>query len=235
MRTIAAILGALCVGLSVPAWAARPFVTDDARLTTAGSCQPESWTRIYQDSTEVWALPACNPTGNLELTLGTGRAYYDAAGREAVSDYIYQAKTLFRQLETNGYGWGLSAGTVRHPAVNPGPNLHGNTYVYLPVSASFADDVLVIHLNTGWLKERVTDKNFATWGVGTEWNVSERMTWLVEAFGASQSSSYWQAGGRFSVVPQLLQIDATLGRQAGGSRDHQWISFGLRFTPASLF
>ena len=25
-------------------WAARPFVTDDARLTTAGSCQIESWT-----------------------------------------------------------------------------------------------------------------------------------------------------------------------------------------------
>ncbi len=59
--------------LHVPAKAARPFVTDDARLTTAGSCQLESWTRFYADSTEVWALPACNPTGNLELTLGVGK------------------------------------------------------------------------------------------------------------------------------------------------------------------
>jgi hypothetical protein len=30
---------ALCLCCAVPAWATRPFVTDDARLTTAGSCQ----------------------------------------------------------------------------------------------------------------------------------------------------------------------------------------------------
>jgi hypothetical protein len=216
-------------------WAARPFVTDDARLTTAGSCQLESWTRIYRTSTEIWALPACNPTGNLELTLGQGRAFYAASGVESADDYIFQAKTLFRKLETNSYGFGLAAGTVRHPAVSPGPNLFGNSYIYLPYSASFADDELVMHLNVGWLKERSTEKNLATWGVGTEWNVNERVTWLVEAFGETNPHTYWQAGGRFSLIPQLLQVDTTLGSAASGNRDNRWISFGLRFTPSKLF
>ncbi len=222
-------------GITNNVWAARPFVTDDARLTTAGSCQIESWTRVYRTSTEIWALPACNPTGNFEVTLGQGRAFYDAVGSEPADDYIFQAKTLIRPLETNGYGFGIAAGTVRHPAVSPGPNLFGNSYIYVPYSASFADDQFVVHINGGWLKERTTEKNLATWGVGTEWNVNERVTWLVEAFGESNPNTYWQAGGRFSLIPQLLQVDTTLGSTASGGGDHRWISFGLRFTPSKLF
>ena len=57
--------------------AARPFVTDDARLTTEGSCQLESWARLYENSSEIWALPACNPFGNLEVTLGEGISHDD--------------------------------------------------------------------------------------------------------------------------------------------------------------
>lgn len=235
MRTKNFLTGVFLLAVTASSWAARPFVTDDARLTTAGSCQLESWVRVYRASSEVWALPACNPTGNLELTLGQGRAFYDNAGREPADDYIFQVKTLFRKLETNSYGYGIAAGTVRHPAISPGPNLFGNNYVYFPGSISFADDQLVMHLNAGWLRERSTEKNLATWGVGTEWNVNERVTWLVEAFGESNPNSYWQAGGRFSLIPHLLQIDTTLGRAAGGNKDNRWISFGVRFTPASLF
>lgn len=232
---ISSFVAAMMLVAASPAWSARPFVTDDARLTTAGSCQLESWTRVYRGSTEIWALPACNPGGNLELTVGAGHAMYDEPGRSANSDHVFQAKTLFRPLQTNDVGFGMAAGTVRHPGVNPGPNLLGNTYVYLPLSVSMADNLLVVHVNTGWLRERVTRRDLATWGVGTEWNVSERITWMAETFGDSHPNTYWQAGGRFSLIPQLLQIDTTLGQSLGGSHDSRWISFGLRFTPASLF
>ncbi|MBL8427420.1 MAG: hypothetical protein JNM16_08135, partial [Dechloromonas sp.] len=128
-----------CTALIIPtcAFAARPFVTDDARLTTAGSCQLESWMRIYPDSKELWALPACNPTGNLEFTVGGGRARHDDA--PATSDYVFQAKTLFRPLETNDWGIGFAVGTIRHPEINPGPNMLGNTYAYIPLSVSLND------------------------------------------------------------------------------------------------
>ena len=51
--------------------AARPFVTDDARIVDRDHCQLETFTksqRTYAGS-EFWFLPACNPWG-AELTLG---------------------------------------------------------------------------------------------------------------------------------------------------------------------
>lgn len=219
----------------VPAEAARPFVTDDARLATAGSCQLESWSRFYADSAEVWALPACNLGGNLEFTLGGGLARYQDASRPGSEDYVLQAKTLFRSLETNGWGWGVAVGTVRHPRVNPGPNLFGNTYVYFPFSASFADDRVVMHLNTGWLHDKVLSRDHLTWGIGSEINTSERLTIVAETFGDNRVAPYWQAGGRYAIIPHLFQVDATVGRQTGADQGNRWVSFGVRFTPASLF
>ena len=52
------------------AHAARPMNTDDARLVDDKSCQVESWAKRIDGHTEFWAQPACNFTGNLELTVG---------------------------------------------------------------------------------------------------------------------------------------------------------------------
>jgi hypothetical protein len=216
------------------AWAARPFVTDDARLTTAGSCQLETWVRAYRSSQEVWALPACNPTGNLEITVGGGSAKLDnAAGW--TGDYVFQAKTLFKTLEPNGWGIGAAVGTVQHPEINPGPNLLGNRYAYIPLSLSFADDLLVVHVNTGWLRDKATNKDLMTWGLGTELNLDKHWTLIAESFGNSADAAYWQAGTRYSLIPGLLQLDATAGQQAGGTMNQRWLSFGVRFTPAKMF
>lgn len=214
-------------------WAARPFVTDDARLTTAGSCQLESWVRMYRSSQEVWALPACNPTGNLELTVGGGAAKFDnAAGW--TGDYVFQAKTLFKTLESNSWGIGAAVGTVQHPEVNPGANMLGNRYAYVPLSMSFADNLWVVHVNTGWLRDKASHQDLMTWGLGTELNLDNHWTLIAETFGNSADNPYWQAGTRYSLIPGLLQLDATAGehRKLNGQ---QWFSFGLRYTPDKLF
>jgi len=216
-----------------PAWSARPFVTDDARLTNSGSCQLESWTRIYSDSTEFWALPACNPTGNFEVTLGAGLS--TANDVKDTSDYVIQAKTLFKVLETNGWGIGLSIGKVYHPAVTPSANQLGNTYAYVPFSASFNDDQIVMHLNMGVLHDNASNKDNMTWGVGGELKASPRFMGILEAYGDHQSNPFAQAGVRMSVIPDLFQVDATLGGQLNGVNDNRWISFGIRITPDKLF
>ena len=215
------------------AWAARPFVTDDARLTTARSCQLETWARVYRHSHEVWALPACNPTGELELTIGGGAAKTE--GTDWTDDYVFQAKTLFRPLETNGWGIGAAAGVIQHPKVNPGPNLLGNQYAYVPLSLSLADDLLIIHANAGWLHDRATRKHQATWGLGAELNLNTRWTLIGESFGNSVDTPFWQTGVRYSLIPGLLQLDATAGRQYGSANENRWLSFGVRCTPAKLF
>lgn len=229
-RTLFACLAATA---AAGAFAARPFVTDDARLTNAGSCQLETWTRIYPDSREVWALPACNPTGNLEFTVGGGRAH--DTGGPLTHDYVFQAKTLFRPLETDGWGIGLALGSVRHPEINPGPNILGNTYAYVPLSASFAGDRLVTHANLGWLRDRASGRSNLTWGIGGEFQVGARLLAIAEAFGDNRSNPYWQLGGRFAIIPERVQIDATVGRQASGIAGNRWVSFGLRLTPESFF
>lgn len=84
----------LCVLLLIffcsSAFAARPMLTDDARVVDAKSCQLETWVRENIDSTEYWALPACNFTGNLELTVG-GAIAKDNNNTET-TDIVYQAK-----------------------------------------------------------------------------------------------------------------------------------------------
>lgn len=144
------------------AHAARPFMTDDARITTEHSCQLETWSRHYRDRSENWALPACNPTGNFEITLGGG--HFRSQGQPPTDDQLIQAKTLFRPLTTNDWGWGVAVGAVRHPSVVPGPNLVGNHYLYLPLSVSMHDDKVVLHTNLGWLRERQTQRQLTTWG-----------------------------------------------------------------------
>ena len=213
--------------------AARPFVTDDARLTNPGSCQIETWVRAYADSREAWALPACNPGGNLEFTVGGGRAWQQAA--PATEDYLFQLKTLVRPLRDDGWGWGLAAGVVRHPDINPGPNLLGNTYAYLPASVSLAGGRMVVHANVGWLRERASGLKKLTWGLGAEWQVASRLTLIAESFGDHRDRPWWQLGARVAVVPDLLQIDATVGRQFSDVSGTRWFSLGLRVTPARLF
>lgn len=224
-----------CTALIIPtcAFAARPFVTDDARLTTAGSCQLESWMRIYPDSKELWALPACNPTGNLEFTVGGGRARHDDA--PATSDYVFQAKTLFRPLETNDWGIGFAVGTIRHPEINPGPNMLGNTYAYIPLSVSLNDDKVILHANLGWLKDKASGQNNLSWGVGGEFKLHARLLGIAETFGDNRSMSYGQVGVRYSVRPDLFQVDATIGQQLSGPGKNHWLSFGIRYTPDKLF
>lgn len=229
-KLILAALLALPLG---QAWAARPFVTDDARLTTAGSCQLESWLRVYPDSRELWALPACNPGGNLEFTFGGGDAKND--GQQSTSDYLFQLKTLFRPLQSNDWGWGVAVGSVRHPEIKPGPNQLGNSYVYLPLSLSFNDDQLIVHGNLGWLRDRASQQDSVTWGVGAEYQVSAHLLAIAETFGDSRNRPYWHVGGRFSLVPNLVQLDATVGQQFSGPASGRWLSFGLRLTPERLF
>jgi hypothetical protein len=227
------LIGLLGCFLCLDARAARPFITDDARLATAGSCQLESWVRAYPGSNEFWALPACNPTGNLEITLGGMMAHVN--DESPTRDYVLQFKTLFKPLQTNGWGVGLAVGTLHHPETRPGPNQLGNAYAYLPLSASFNDDKIILHSNFGWLRDNASSQDYLTWGLGAEIQTGTRLLLIAESFGDDRSRPFWQTGLRFSVIPNLFQIDATTGQQWGGGSSGRWISFGLRWTPERMF
>lgn len=227
MRLFAALLGLFAT--TTAAHAARPMITDDARLTDAGACQVESWIHLHGSQRELWALPACNPGGNFELTFGGAIAYTDSHQDSGAT--VVQAKTLLKPLETNGYGIGFAAGY----ATQPGSAHTGNPYFYVPVSFSLADDKLVIHTNLGYTRERENQQNRLTWGVGSETQVTDRAWLIAESYGQDKGNPFFQMGVRYWIVPGHVQVDTTYGSQFGAISEQHWFSVGLRLISPSLF
>jgi hypothetical protein len=220
---VAALLMTLA---TVDAEAARPMVTDDARIVDAKSCQVESWVKRNRDSTEFWALPACNPTGNLELTFGG--AITREGGEDGFTDEVLQAKTIFHPLETNGWGIGLAAGTIRHPHRDVANGWPGDAYFYVPLSISFADDFWVLHLNAGVTRRRDVDRNLATWGLGNEIKLRDDLFLIPEVFHSDFGRPFYQMGLRYWIVKDRLQTDMTFGNRAVSDTAERWFSIGLR-------
>ena len=206
------------------AHSARPMITDDARTVDSKACQVESWVRFNRESTEYWALPACNFTGNLELTFGGSRTHFkeDDGGTRA-TDIVLQGKTVFKPLEPNGWAVGLTMGGMRHPAARA-----YDAYAYVPASFSFKDDRVVLHTNLGWLHEGERRRHRMTWGLGSETQLSERAYLVAETFGQNQGRPLYQAGIRFWIVPNHVQVDTTYGNRFGHGTAERWISVGLR-------
>lgn len=232
LRALLGGIGSLLCLTAGNALAARPMVTDDARLVDAGGCQLEGWVRRNADDMEIWALPACNLTGNLELTLG-GALGRDDTGTHT-NDVVFQGKTLFRPLEADSWGVGLAVGNVRHPAISTDRNLVGDLYAYVPISFALDQERQFLHVNLGWLHERDRHTHRATWGLGSETRLSER-TWLIaELYGQNGARPFFQVGLRYWLLPGLLQIDSTMGNRPGGPPDEHWLSLGLRLLSPPL-
>jgi hypothetical protein len=226
-RRVASGLALVCALGSPGTHAARPMVVDDARLVDAGACQIESWRRFNRDSRETWALPGCNFSGNLELTLGSAELPVDDLGlRGATHTVQMQGKTLFRILEPNGYSYGLAAGGVARSrgAADQVPNY----YAYVPLTRSLLDDRMFVHANLGVQRAGAAPQTGLTWGVGTEYGITPRVFLMVETYGDNHQRNSYQGGVRVWLVPNRVQIDATVGTLAGDWGGSRWLSIGMR-------
>lgn len=228
MNRAAAFLLALAATSFVcaPAGAARPMVTDDARIVDGKSCQVESWVRRNRDSTELWALPACNPTGNVELTFGGARTREN--GESAFTDQVIQAKTIFQALEERDWAYGLAVGTFRHPHRPSARGWPGDAYLYVPVSIKAGGDDWIVHLNAGATRHRDEGRTIGTWGLGNEVRLRDDLILIPEVFALDRGRPFYQAGLRYWVVRDRVQVDATYGNRAVPQTQERWFSIGLR-------
>lgn len=200
------------------------MITDDARIVDARSCQLESWVRRNPDGPEYWALPGCNPWGEVEFTLGGGRL----GGRDPAHVGLVQAKTLVRTLEQGSVAWGLAAGATR-----TSPSSSVEPYFYAPATWAAVPDRLFLHLNLGARRDTVPAQPAwqRTWGVGVEAVLTSRVGVIAETFSQDRARTYYQAGWRVWLVPDRMQIDATAGNRTGmppGQGPERWISLGVR-------
>jgi hypothetical protein len=209
------------------AHAARPMVTDDARIVDPKACQLESWVRSFRNGAdERWALPGCNPFGGFELTLGGARLH--PAGEPARSVFQGQVKTLLRPLATDDWGWGIAFGTLNTlPRASTDGRNH--PYFYVPVSVSTLADRLVLHVNVGATRGPESGRDVqGIWGVGLEWAMHPRALVVAETYGVTGERVQGQFGLRLWAVPERVQVDATWGGQQGPGGVGHWISIGLR-------
>ncbi len=230
MKTSALVL--VLAAASPAAFAARPMVTDDARIVDANACQVESWVKRNTDTTEAWALPACNPTGNLELTFGGERL--GGGGEGFFAQNIAQGKAILRPLEPDSWGAALAVGATRHLVRAVARGWPGGAYIYVPDSKSFDSDRWVAHVNGGVVHRRDVKRNLATWGFGNEIRVRDDLFFIPEMFRNDFGSAFYQAGLRFWVVKDRVQIDTTYGNRMGSNRGERWFSIGLRLLSPPL-
>jgi hypothetical protein len=202
--------------LSLTAHAARPFVTDDARIVDPGGCQVETFykdQRTYAGS-EFWFMPACTPKDlGIEITAGGNRV-------EDQKNAIAQLKFLLKPLQTNGSGFAVSAGVY-------------GTSPYVNTIASFStlNDRAVFHVNAGAIRDKDTDSLRNTWGAGLEALLWEpRVYGIFETYGISSETPTYHVGLRFWIIPNRFQIDATHGTQKAFDSDpeRRFNSVGLR-------
>jgi len=199
--------------------AARPFVTDDARVVDKDGCQVETFVKKQRrfDEDEFWFLPACNPWG-VELTAGYIRLNSTPAGDSHTT--VLQAKTLLKTLESNGAGFALTLGMLAGTANSPYVNGIG--------SFSFADDRVVLHANLGALRDNVAHVSRGTWGAGAEvLLMAPRLYAILESYGQRGEKPTLHTGLRIWIVPNQVQVDTTIGQQ-NSSPERRFGSIGLR-------
>jgi len=209
------------------------MVNDDARLLDAGACQLETWARRNADSTDYWAVPACNPWGNAELAFGG--AITRARGRARFSDNQVQAKMLLKPYETGGWGVGAALGTMRRLQREAARNWPGDTYFYVPVSFDAGSDELVLHVNAGAAHLRDEHRTQPTWGVGAEVRVTPRLQFLPETFATDRGRPFFQASLRYEIVPDRVQVDASYGNRLASESRERWFSIGMRLQSPRWF
>ncbi len=202
------------------------MITDDARIVDAQACQVESWVRRSPDSTETWALPACNPLGFVELTFGGARVA--SHGANAFTDHVAQVKTILKPLDADGWGLALAVGTARHLERESANGWPGDAYFYVPVSIAFNDDAWVVHLNAGAVSRRDEKRTLATWAIGNEIRLRDDLYFIPEIFRSDFGKPFYQAGLRYWVVKDRAQIDATFGNRIVSDSGERWFSIGLR-------
>lgn len=205
------------------------MVVDDASITNPGDCQVESWTQRTASQTEYWTLPACNVAGTWELAAGLGRVGPDLDG--AYRAGVVQAKTVFRPLEKNSWGIGLTIADQ----FRQGTGAAGDLSILIPVSVSLLDDQVLVHANAGWLRAHDSGQHDGFWATGVEWTVRPRLTLTLETYGTGRGHGFAQAGARLTVVPDRVSLDAGIGSRLGRIGTERYFTLGLTFAGAALW
>jgi hypothetical protein len=228
---LAQVIAVSLVVVGPPAQAGQPLVTDDAAVVAPKTCQLEAWTRSTSDGREYWAQPACNFTGNLELSVGGARAHPDES--EPVSIVQLQAKTVLFARDHGVWSLGAVGGGARDTGAPHGRSAF-QAYYAKALASWYPRSDLEIDLNLG-AANVYGFGTFALAGVAIHYAVATNVQLLAEAFRDEPGHGKYQIGARCIVIPNRFEGYVSYGNLFHGSSDRWSAIIGIRLqTPAFL-
>jgi hypothetical protein len=200
------------------------MTVDDAAIVAPHQCQLETYLQRGDHALEYWATPACNVGGTWELALGAAWAD-DTPGPHSRVTHLgrAQAKTVFKAMETNGWGVGL----VLADQFRTGYAGSGDISANVPVSFSLRGDAVLLHVNVGAVHTQSSPRLSASWGTGAEFKLDARTSLTAEVLGHQHDTTRYQFGFARALIPDHLQIDGTWGSRLTRGVSEPVVTLGL--------
>ena len=136
-----------------------------------------------------------------------------------------QGKSIFKPLDTNGWGLGLAAGTLWHPDDDSNHRAY-ILYAYLPASFSFKDDRIIVNGNLGWNRDSAERVSHLDWGISAQAEVTKPLFLFAEVFGERGHPAF-QFGFWYWIVSERVQVNATYGNRFGTPPGGYWFTVGF--------
>lgn len=204
--------------------AAQQMIVDDAEITTYRSVQFEGW----YGTQESWIQPGIGVTQWLEIAPGL---IFDSADGFETSNWLIELKTVPGDLEQDGWAYGL----VAAPVFNTDNQIE-EFFAYVPISTLMVRDSSVLHLNLGVEGFDVDGWEFGiTTGARMDWGIADRVTILSEVFTTDLETPAFQAGLRFEIIEELVELDITYGQGFRSGMEYPGFNAGIAITPDSIW
>jgi hypothetical protein len=201
------------------AQAARPLLTDDARVIDDGGCQLESWVQRARGEQQAWALPACSAGAGSEWAAGAWRAIPRGSSE---TGSVFQYKRVLKEMQPGGWGMAVTLGTLAQGgALQP--------FINFPLTWLSAREALALHVNVGRAAQDGSVTAHWTRGLALEQRLSTDWWLIAEHHVPTGTSRLWQVGIRWWIWTDRLQLDATRGVLTMDQRNAPAISIGLRW------
>jgi len=199
-----------------PAWAARPFVTDDADIIAPEACELElvhatQHQRAAPDERNSSAQLACGIGLNTEFGASGARA---TRGDEHWPVVALVGKTGLRRVADGELGLAVAYSLL-------GEKLPGAAFKQTRAAAALVatetQGRVLFHGNLGFVRDRIARNTTTLWALAVE-RIGERFDFGGELFGESTRSAWLGAGGRYAVLPNRLSVDTSYAMRGNSTR-----------------
>jgi hypothetical protein len=239
---IRALAVALCAGAALTApdraqAAGAAYQVDTAEVSEPGSCKVESWVSSANNRDLIASVaPACvvNLGRPVEISAQYSRFRADDEWGTAAAP-----KVKFNIVPTSIGSWGIAFTAIAYYDLIAKENV--GYAINVPATLRVSN-VLRLNLNAGYLRDRVAERDYFTYGAGFDLRTPDNVWTLTgEVFGLVGAANdddtrgpvepRFQLGLRWRPV-DLFNIDVIYGRNLAGERA-DWLTIAtiMRFKP----